>query len=447
MTVYLQIAWRNLVQARRRTFLLGGALSAVTFLLVVLMALSQGLSVTMVRAATSLAAGHVNVAGFYKDKPESAAPLVTDADKVMELIKASTPNLVHMVDRQRGWAKIVSDTASLQSALTGLDIDAEHRLRDILHLAREDEYVEGGRAEVLGNLDDINKPGNIMIFVSQAKRLEVTVGDPLTLAMQTMDGMRNSIDVTVAAIARDIGMNSRWQMLMSKDEVLKLYKLKKGSVGAVFVYVDDIEQAPQVMRKLHGAFEEGGWRMMKHRSEPFWMKFEAVASEDWVGQKLDLTTWDDEVSFLKWIVTGFDAIAFFLIGLLLLIICVGIANTMWIAVRERTGEVGTLRAIGMKRGQVLMLFMTEAMLLALAASGLGALVGAVFAASVHAAEVPVPSEAIRMIFMADTFQLVVKAVDVIAAVAAFSLVTGLAALGPAIRAARLEPVTAIHRLD
>ncbi len=447
MSVYLQIAWRNLVQARRRTLLLGGALSAVTFMLVVLMALSQGLSATMVQAATSLAAGHVNVAGFYKDKPESAAPLVTDADKVMEVVKANTPGLVHMVDRQRGWAKIVSDTASLQSALTGLDIDAEHRLREIIRLAREDEYLDGGKPEVLGNLDDIKKPGHIMIFVSQAKRLEVTVGDPLTIAMQTMDGQRNSIDVTVAAIARDIGMNSRWQMLMSKGEILKLYKLKPGSAGAVFVYVEDIEQAPKVMSHLHGAFEEAGWRMMKHRSEPFWMKFEAVASEDWVGQKLDLTTWDDEVSFLKWIVTGFDAIAFFLTGLLLLIICVGIANTMWIAVRERTGEVGTLRAIGMRRGQVLTLFMTEAFMLALLASGLGALLGATVATAVHAAGVPVPSEAIRMIFMADTFQLVVKAGDLLGAVAVFSFVTGLAALGPAIRAARLEPVTAIHRLD
>ncbi len=447
MSVYLQIAWRNLVQSRRRTFLLGGALASVTFMLVVLMALSQGLSDTMVKAATTLSAGHVNVAGFYKDKPDSAAPLVTEADKVQALVKANTPGLVHIVDRQRGWSKIVSDTASLQAALTGLDIDAEHRLRDILRLAREDEYKDGGRPEVLGSIDAIKKPGTILIFASQARRLEVTVGDPLTLAMQTMKGHRNSIDVTVAAVARDIGMNSRWQTLMNKQQVLDLYQLKPDTVGAVFVYVEDIEEAPNVMRELYGKFEEAGWLLMKHRSEPFWMKFETVAGEDWVGQKLDLTTWDDEVSFLKWIVTGFDAITFFLIGLLLLIISVGIANTMWISVRERTGEVGTLRAIGMKRSQVLALFMTEAIMLALLASGLGAALGALVSASVHAAGIPVPSDAIRMIFMADTFQLVVRAADVAGAVLVFAAVTGIAALGPAIRAARLQPVTAIQRLD
>ena len=36
--------------------------------------------------------------------------------------------------------------------------------------------------------------------------------------------------------------------------------------------------------------------------------------------------------------------------MLLVIIAVGIMNTLWIAIRERTREIGTLRAIGMQRG-------------------------------------------------------------------------------------------------
>ena len=445
--MYLSISMRNLLQSRRRSLLLGGALAGVTFLLVVLMGLSNGLSETMVRAATALSAGHVNVAGFYKDKPTSAAPLVTEADKVIEVVREKTPGLVHVIDRHRGWAKVVSPSGSLQSALYGVDIEQETLLGDVIRLAKESEYREGGRDEVLGRVDSLKEDATALLFTSQAKRLGVTVGDPLTVAMETMQGHRNSLDLHVGAVARDIGMNSRWQMLVSKGTVLDLYRLKPDTAGAVMVYVEDIATAPEVMRTLYAELEAAGWRMLKHRSSPFWAKFESVAGEDWVGQKLDLTTWDDEVSFLKWIVTGFDAITYFLIGLLLVIICVGIMNTLWIAVRERTGEVGTLRAIGMRRRQVLALFLTEAVLLALIACGLGATLGAAVSLAINAAQVPVPSEALQVIFMADTFHLSIHATEVVGAVLTFAVVTGLAALGPAVRAARLQPVTAIQRLD
>ena len=40
---------------------------------------------------------------------------------------------------------------------------------------------------------------------------------------------------------------------------------------------------------------------------------------------------------------------------------IGIMNTMWIAIRERTREIGTLRAIGMQRRAVLWMFLLEAL--------------------------------------------------------------------------------------
>ena len=68
MGVFLQIALRNLLQARRRTVMLGGALVAVTMLFTLLLALSAGFTDTMVRNATTLSAGHINVSGFFKAK-------------------------------------------------------------------------------------------------------------------------------------------------------------------------------------------------------------------------------------------------------------------------------------------------------------------------------------------------------------------------------------------
>ena len=79
------------------------------------------------------------------------------------------------------------------------------------------------------------------------------------------------------------------------------------------------------------------------------MKFETVNREDWTGQKLDVTTWEDEISFMTWTLTALQGLSFVLIVILIAIIVIGIMNTMWIAIRERTREIGTLRAIGMQR--------------------------------------------------------------------------------------------------
>ena len=130
-----------------------------------------------------------------------------------------------------------------------------------------------------------------------------------------------------------------------------------------------------------------------------------------------------------------------------LIIGVGIMNTMWIAVRERTQELGTLRAIGMGRGRVLQMILLEATLLGFAATLFGAGLGALAAFGLDAAEIVIPNGAVRYILLSDQLHLLVEGADVAKAVVVFTALTAVASLGPAIRAARLQPVTAIHSVQ
>jgi putative ABC transport system permease protein len=59
----------------------------------------------------------------------------------------------------------------------------------------------------------------------------------------------------------------------------------------------------------------------------------------------------------------------------LLLACLGIANTMYTAVLERTKEIGVLKALGARRRDVLLIFVAEAAFIGLA----GGLVGIVIA--------------------------------------------------------------------
>lgn len=432
MRVLLTIAWRNLRQGGRRTWLLGGAIAFVTLLLVGMTALASGLETTMIRSASTLMSGHVNVGGFYKITRTQVAPVITEVTALRETVRAAIPS-AELVDRLRGWAKVISPTGSFHAALTGVDIEEEARLRSVLQV-------------VDGSLDALKAPRSALLFERQAKRLEVEVGDDLTISADTVGGVRNTVDLRVGAIVKDVGSLSALTVFLPKTVVRDLYAIDADASGAIQVYLDDPEQAVQAMRTLRVALEAKGHRLMKHQAQPFFMKFEKVISEDWAGQKLDLTTWRDEIAYMLWILTGFATIRWLLLAGLLVIVVIGIMNTMWMVIRERTREIGTVRAIGMSRRGVLGMFLAEALGLGLIASVVGTGLGALLIVSLNAADIPIGMEAFEMVMMSDRLFLELRFGDLLGAVATITTITTLAALYPAWRAARMRPVKALGYL-
>lgn len=447
VVVILGIALRNLVQAWRRTVLLTAAIGVVTSMLVLLQALAAGIEASLIDAATTVSAGHVNVAGFWKPTATTASPFLTDRDAVRKIVEENTPGLDYMVERHRGWAKIVSDSSSTYAGLNGLEAEQEGRFFDTVRLAKESAWMEGGADVVRGNPRDLARPHTIMLFASQAKRLEVTVGDAVTLQTENPGGQTNTLDATVVAVAEDMGLLSSWAVFVPADDVREIYGIAENTTGALWLYLDDIDQAPQVMNHLREVFLAQGYEVMDHQAAPFFMKFDVAGGEDWTGFKLDLTTWEDEVSFISWILTAFRAVTLLLVLILVSIVAVGIMNTMWNAVRDRTAEIGTMRAIGMRRGKVLALILSEALLLGLLATGLGAAVGAAVAFGVDAAQVPVEIDAVKAILLSDKLRLTVRGGSVFGSVALLSFLTVVASLWPAWRASRLPPVTAIQHVE
>jgi putative ABC transport system permease protein len=114
----------------------------------------------------------------------------------------------------------------------------------------------------------------------------------------------------------------------------------------------------------------------------------------------------------------------------LLVGAVGILTIMTMAVSERTAEIGLLRALGAREQQVLVLFLGEAMMLSALGGGFGLLLGMGIAQGLH---LLVPALPVHTPWM-------------FAALAELTAVTiGLAAgVIPAMRAAKLDPVEALH---
>jgi ABC-type lipoprotein release transport system permease subunit len=429
----LQIAARSLGQHRRRSLLLGGATATVTALLVLLVALTDGVQETIIRSGSTLMTGHVNVGGFYKVTAGTTVPLVLDYEKVLEVVLPEVQGLDYAVGRGRGYAKAVAAEGSMDLVLAGLDLQKDRGFSSVV-------------AIVDGDLRGLEQPNTILLFQTEAKKLHVKAGDTLTLSAPTYRGMANTADVRVAAVAKDLGVVSYFTAFMPFETLRNLYQLRAGSTGAIHLYLKDYEAAPQIAERLRTVLAQKGWRVMEPDSRPFFMKLMfTVNKEDWTGQKLDVTTWADELSMMNQIIAVVRALNLFLLGILLVIICAGVMSTMWIAIRERTREIGTLRAIGMQRGRVLVMFLTEAFLLGLLGTSIGALLGCAVAAGINSMRIGVP-EAMQWILMSDHIVLAVHPGKVLLSAVSLTLLTSAAALFPSIQAARLKPVTAMHHI-
>lgn len=94
-----------------------------------------------------------------------------------------------------------------------------------------------------------------------------------------------------------------------------------------------------------------------------------------VGPEYEVSTWHDVASFLDDVIEGQNFVLSLISGIFLFVALLGIANTMLMSVKERTREIGTMMSIGVRRFQILNLFLLEATLLGLAGGLLGAGVG------------------------------------------------------------------------
>jgi putative ABC transport system permease protein len=428
----IQIAFRNLLTHSRRTLLLGGAILGVTALLVLLLGLLNGIRSTMLESATTLMSGHVNVGGFYKVTAGQSVPVVTHYRELERLVRENVPELDYLTQRGRGWAKVVSETGSIQSGVGGIDVRAETAFRRVVQLQQ-------------GSFEALAEPGTILIFEEQAKRLGVRAGDQLTLSAYTLRGVANTLDVRVAAVAKNIGLLSSFNTFVPEATLRTLYQFNEDSTGFVLVYLKDPKLVPLVQERLRRVLGAAGLPLMEPDPRAFWFKFQDVNREGWTGQKLDVTTWEDEISFIQWSITAITWLSYTLVGILLVIIAVGLMNTLWIAIRERTREIGTLRAIGMQRARVLAMFLVESFLLSAGAALAGVAVGLLLCALLNAAHVHAP-QALQLFLMREELHLLVKPSAVLWSLALIVGSTTFIALFPSFLAARLQPVTAMHRV-
>jgi putative ABC transport system permease protein len=94
-----------------------------------------------------------------------------------------------------------------------------------------------------------------------------------------------------------------------------------------------------------------------------------------IGLNLEIRTWKDLGGFYYHIALLGRVLVFFLLMILAAITAISVSNTMLMSVKERTREIGTMMAMGMKKTGVIGIFLLESFSLSLISTVAGVILG------------------------------------------------------------------------
>lgn len=156
-----------------------------------------------------------------------------------------------------------------------------------------------------------------------------------------------------------------------------------------------------------------------------------------------MLTWRTLNSFYENTVALYERQFGFLQLIILVLVLLGVANSVNMSAFERVGEFGTMMALGNRRGDIRRLVIVENVLLGMIGGGLGVALGGVSALVLSAIGIEMPPPPNANLGYTAHIRLVPS---VLASSFSVGLVaTVLASLLPAWRVARIQPVDALRR--
>ena len=199
-------------------------------------------------------------------------------------------------------------------------------------------------------LTDRDRTG-VVVGSDLATMLSLKQGDDAVIVTNTYSGMANALDAKVLGIYNTgASATNDKLMLMTLRHAQDLLDFQGAERLVVLLKNGNTEKAATA-------------------------KAEAVGRElAAAGFEVEIKTWAELSVFYKQVKNMFDMIFFFIFSIVLVIVVMSVINTMSMAVVERTREIGTMRALGLKQHGIKLLFTTEGMLLGLLGSLLGAVV-------------------------------------------------------------------------
>lgn len=355
------LALRNLVLQRRRYAVIGIAVALGFALITIISGATAGALGTVRDKAARYFAGHISITGYTPDR----AQRISDPDRLIDLLRGTVSG-IRTVSRRtvyyRQDAKLFFGGESIrQRRLVGVDFDSEFQeLRGM-------KFQSGSLDAMLGDGGD----EGILVSQTAADLLRAKVGDSIELFLTTDTGQYNTATLVIQGIFQETSLFGFAGYLRNQD-LNALLGRSADAATDIAVYGSKGVDLARLAHDMHAALsaEVAVFPVLSSTSD----RRDALSS-GLQEETMAIMTLDGHLAQITDILDAFTAISYFVLLVFVMIVMVGILNTYRVLVYERTREIGTMRALGMKRPSVIALFVCEAAMLAVAASVIGLVVG------------------------------------------------------------------------
>ncbi len=327
MKMILQIAWRNLMRNKRRTFLSALTIAVGMMYFSMMDSMLAGMDKSAVENMIELSTGALKIQTREYEADQESFPLefgVEERSKeIVELLK--NDSRVRGVTTRAVFLGQLSNYEDMQP-IRGIVIDQEN---DSTVFTISD-YVEG---EYFGK----ESANEILLGSGLAKDLGVGVGDMITLYAQTKYETQNADDFTIVGVVNcsdpSVNMVSVFISRAAGDEFLDL----EGFASELNVSLHDRNSFNELLSDM--------------------TELQSTLQVEFPSDTI-LTFRETGADFIA-MMESKSGFGYIMLIVILIIAAVGIFNTVLMSVYERVREIGVLRAHGMTPKDLAKMFMLE----------------------------------------------------------------------------------------
>ncbi|MCM2322347.1 MAG: FtsX-like permease family protein [Oligoflexia bacterium] len=401
----IKIAIRNTFRNKRRTALNVFMIASGVTSLILFKGFSANLILSIREGTIQFQYGHLQVArdGFWKNSAETPKEnLIPDYQGLLKRIQG-----IPTVKSATGWigfyGLLGAQDRTVGAQMLSLDpVNESLRLSNLVMIEGKATDYTGGQKVLLG--------------AGVASALRAKVGDNLNLLGYTYDGLVNALDIEVVGIFKS-GLKEIDNVTAMIPLEVSQKLLDTTDVEKFIIYLKSTDLTEQGQRSVADILSAG-------------------------PQGLEIKPWHELAAFYKEVRSFYNLYDAVIQLIILGLVLIGILNTIGMSVFERTGEMGTMRAMGETQRNIVRQFVLEGAVLGVFGGVVGSIAGVVLALVINAIDfrAPMPGASLPQ-----RIQILLPMWNFVEAMALTLVASMVAAAIPAVRASKLEIVDALRR--